>query len=320
MSNPRFGQPALRGVGTPTPQQIIHDAEDQAKYAQALAAAGAQAELWQILSAYTQARDENQIAARAVSAEVHRRVELFTFRLNDITQTAARAVGRELVPVPRDPAALRGPYQRQVDYSQSAIRDGLASADALVAAALADATEAEAAAIVDLAWLAAAPTGPGADGSGTASAKDRMMSAALQHQVDDALAAIRLALAPTAGNLAAANSTAQRLVRDAAAEQDQAMISALLGAPARRLLSALQVNRTALTRVWAEKQLAAVQVDANAVAPLAGDIHGGAFLRLQGGPQALAKLPALAKAYYTRQRAVTDALLATPLVRENMGA
>lgn len=285
----------MRGVASA--QQLIAQADDARKLAEVAAIMEQDSARTALLFEYAQARDANQSTARAVTDEVQRRVQAFTYRLNDIL-VAAKAV-RGAVPVPRDPAT-----GTQFDYSASYITNALTTQDQAVAAALAEASPAAAANIVDLAWQATAPTAP-----------DR----AVLGSVDDALDVIKLALAPTAGNSLAANAAAQRILRDAMTDGDSVLIYVLLGsAQARRLYTALQINRTTLARIWAESQIAAVKVDDNGIAPLGADITGGAFLRLQSGPLALAALPALAKSYYDAMRSTADDLLNTSLVKSAM--
>lgn len=290
--NTRF-QPAMRG--TASAQQLAAQADDLQRQAQVQAIADAEFARVALLNTYLAAANANQAAARDLAPELKNRVYDFLGR----GQSIARAgdMLRAVVPYPLTSAEVTG-YTRQRVYNATLIDSAFAAQASLVTQAL-DGAAAQAEALVNDAWLSVAPSQP-----------DR----ALAGSVDDALADIRTAL-----------STGRKpadVLAGAMASGDTVLLYALLGEPARRLLSAMGVDRTALVKAWAQTQLAGVAApDANGVMPLGTGFPGAAFLRLQqdnGGDQALARVPTLARAYYQARLDAAKALLASATVQANL--
>ena len=275
-------------------QKWQSQADDAAAYAQVIALQEKARDNVVLLNRYTEAAGENLETGRDLGAAVFGMLQEFVRKLSTVTGMASNmTVGIPYPQAPTDPS----PYHAQFTYDggmiQAKISDAQSRADALLAG-----TDVEAAKILDAAYNATAPSRP---------------MGLSEKQVDDIKSDIRAALAENAGTRI---QTANNILAMAMADNDQAVLFCLLGQPCKLLLTSQSIDRVKLLAKYADARVQAIDYAANPH-PLTG-IVGGRFLQLQTTDQALAKLPALARAYFqARQRDLSD-LLNSTMVQQNL--
>ena len=280
MSNPN-------GRGLTNSQKLQYQADDLAMSAKIEAIREAEDARNALRNAYQVAAGANVSASVSCSRDCKERIIDFVHRCDGIIGAGASL--KAAIPLPLLPNEITV-YQRQRTYNMDLINNAIKANQEIRDKAFNGAAQV-ANDIVAAAWLAAVPGTP-----------DR----ALKPEMESCLTVINTAMGTGMGGNP--SQTAQRILTQAIADNDSAMLATLLGEPARRLLIAMGVDRADLVRQYARPM-----VDALKNNPYPQDsskqVTGGAFLLLQDGSQALNKLPALADDFYkAMQKRVNDLL------------